>query len=93
MQCGIGDRYTPNKYWRKLGDWCQLARTANLHINGKYCGELLLCRIFVSHRPARFARDKAKLPLQREAVDFVNHSVDVVRQGIALLAHRLMKRY
>ena len=42
-----------------------------------------LRRIFVRHRPARLARDKAEFALQIEAVDLVDHAVDVERQLIA----------
>jgi hypothetical protein len=41
----------------------------------------------------RLARHEAELPLQRQAVDLVDHAVDIVGQLVALGADALVERY
>ena len=43
------------------------------------------------HSPTRLARDKAKLVLQGQIIDLINHTIDVVRQSIALCRDAFMK--
>lgn len=93
VQRGVGDGDPAHKHGRQLGHRRELAGAANLHLDGLHGGELLLRRVLVRHGPARLTRDKAHLFLQRQAVDLVDHTVDVVRQAVALLADGLMERY
>lgn len=83
MQGGVGHRHPAHEYRRKAGHWRQRTRSANLDVDAEHGGELLLGRVFVRHRPARLARDETECALQIEAVDLVDHAVDIERQLIA----------
>jgi len=93
VQGRIGHGHTADEHRRQLGYRRQLAGTSDLHVNAENGGELLLRRVFMRHRPARLAADKAHFALQRQAVDLVHHAINVVGQAIALLADGLVKRY
>ena len=58
-----------------------------MHINRQHLRALLLRGVFVRHRPTRLAADEAQALLQRQAIDFVDHAVNLERQGCALRAH------
>ncbi len=84
VQRGIADRGTADEHRLQLGDRSELAGAPDLHLDVAHDGELLFRRKFVRHRPARFARDKAKFCLQRKIIDLVHHTVDVEWQCVAL---------
>ena len=81
---GIGDRHAADENRLQLRHRRQLAGTADLDLDRRHGRELLLRRELVRDSPARFAGDEAEPPLQREAVDLVDHAVDVEGQGVAL---------
>ena len=60
------------------------AQAPDLHVDGLDLGHLLLRGELVCDRPARGARDEAHGPLLVEAIEFVDHAVDVVGQRVAL---------
>ena len=93
MQGGVGHGHTAHKHRREFGHGCEFAGAPHLHVNGQHAGELLLRRVFVRHRPARLAADKAQALLQRQAVDLVDHAVNVKRQLVAQRANALVKRH
>ena len=68
------------------------AGAADLHVDGEELGRHLLRRELVRDRPARLARAKAELALQREAVDLVHDAVDLERQIGAPRLHVLVER-
>ena len=80
VQRGVGDRHPAHKHRRQPRHGGEFAGAPHLHVDAQHSGDLLLRRIFVGHGPARFARDKAQLALLRQAVDLVNHTVDVKGQ-------------
>ena len=43
------------------------------------------------HRPARLAADKAEFFLQRQAIDFIDHTINIKRQAVALRRDRRIK--
>jgi hypothetical protein len=83
----------PTNTGRQLGHRRELAGAAHLHVDAEHGGELLLRRVLVRHGPARLARDETQLPLQRQAVDLVDHAVDVETAGWSRSAPRLVKRH
>ena len=83
MQRGIGHRHAADKHRRQPRHRGQLAGAADLHFDGLDRGQHLLRRILVRHRPARLARDKSELRLHGEAIDLVDHAIDVERQAVA----------
>ena len=86
MQCGVGDGDTTDKHrlqTRHRGDG---TGAAHLHLDVKHFSEFFLCRKFMRDGKARCARDKAERLLLVEAVDFVDHAVDVIRQRAAARA-------
>ena len=93
VQGGVGHRDPTDKHRGQLGDRSEFAGTAHLHIDGQHSGELLLCRVFVGHGPARLAGDKAKPLLQRKAVDLVNHPVNIKWQLVPRSTDTLVVRY
>ena len=93
MQRCVGNGYTAHKNRRQFGNRRELSGAADLNINGHYRGDLLLGRVFVRNSPPWLARDKTQLALQRQAVHFIDHAVNVIRQTVTLLPYRLMKCY
>ena len=91
MQRGVGHGHAADEYRRQLGHRRQLAGATDLDFDAEHLGQLLLRRVLVGHGPARLAGDEAQLPLQRDAVDLVDHAVDVVGQGVALAADVLVE--
>ena len=86
VQRGVGYDHAADGDGLELGDRRQRAGTADLDLDAAQDGSGLLGRELVRDRPARAARDKAEPLLQVEAVDLVDHAVDVVAQGRALQA-------
>ena len=43
------------------------------------------------HSPTRFTRDKAQFFLQGQIIDFVDHAINVIGQGIALCGNAFVK--
>ncbi len=93
VQGGIGYRHAPYKHRRQLGHGGQLAGAPHLHVNVQHGGELLLRGVFMGDSPTRLARDKAQADLQGQAVDLVDHTINIKRQLVALLADTLVIRY
>ena len=77
MQGGVTDQYPGNLNRLKTSDGRNRPGTSDLKLNIAYKGHLLLRRELKRHRPARRARDKAQLLLQRHGVDFNHHAVDI----------------
>ena len=93
VQRRIGHRGAAHKHRRELGHRRELARAPDLHIDRQHRGQLLLRGVFVRHRPARLAAGKAQALLQRQAVHFVDHAVNVKAQALAQLRHTGMKTH
>ena len=93
MQRGVGHRHAADEHRGQLGHRGQFAGAADLHINGQHGGELFLRRVLVRHGPARFAGHKTQLALLRQAVDLVDHTVNVIGQRAAVGADLLVKCY
>jgi len=91
VQRGVGHGDAADKHRRQFRNRCELAGAAHLHLDSLHRGQHLLRRILVRHRPARLARDEAQALLQRQAIDLVDHAVDVVRQAVAQFAHATVK--
>ena len=83
----------PTNTGESLATGVSFAGAAHLHVDVEHRGHLLLGRVFMGHGPARLARHKAELALQVQAVDLVDHAVDVERQAVARLAYALVIRY
>jgi hypothetical protein len=88
VQRGVGHGDAAHEHRRQLGHRRELAGAAHLHVDGQHGGQLLLRRVLVRHGPARLAGDKSPAALQRQAVDLVDHAVDVKRQAVALAPDR-----
>ena len=93
MQGGVGYGYAAYKHGRELGYRGELAGAAHLHVNGLHHGDLFLRGVFVRHGPARLAADKAQLLLPGEAIDLVDHAVNIKRQAVAQGRHLLVKSH
>ena len=93
VQGRIGHGDAAHKHRRQLGHRREFSSTSDLHINRQHCGQLLLGRIFVRHRPAWFAGHKAQLALQGQAVDLVDHAINVIWKCVPLLADGRVKCY
>ncbi len=91
VQRGVGDGDAAHEDRRQPRHGRELAGAADLHVDAFHARDHLLRRIFVCHSPARLAGDEAQLPLQRQAVDLVDHAVDVVGKLVAAGAHLLME--
>ena len=87
MQGGIGDRHTPNKYRCQAGDWRNRARTAHLHFDIQQGSKGLLRRKFMRNRKARRAGDKTQHTLGIKFIDFIDNTIDVIRQARATCTH------
>ena len=92
VQRGVGHRDAADKYWRQLGHRRQLAGSPHLDLDRLHRRQLLLRRVLVRHRPTWLPRHKAQSALQLDAVDLVDHTVDVVRQSSALPPDIFVKR-
>ena len=93
VQRGVGHRDAAHKHRGQLGHGRELAGAAHLHVDGQHGGHFFLRRVFVGHGPARLAGHKTQALLLRQVVDFVDHTVDVVGQGVAFGRHALMKSH
>ncbi len=81
VQRGIGDRHPADEYRLQARHRRDRPGAAHLYVNAQYFGQRFLGRKFVRHRKAGRARHEAELGLPIEAIDFVHHAVDVVRQA------------
>ncbi len=86
MQRGAGDHNAAHGDRRQLGHGRQGTGAADLDRDPLDHGLGLLCRELVRNGPAWRPTDEAQPLLQIEPVDLVDHAVDVVGQGVALLA-------
>ena len=93
VQRGVGHGHAADEHRCQLGHRRQLAGAPDLDVDAKYGRQLLLRRVFVRHRPARLTRFKTQLALQAQAVDLVNHAINVKGQLVPLLPDALVKRY
>ena len=75
----------------ELGDRRERTGTADLHLDRLDYRCRLFRRKFVRNSPARIARDEAEPLLPVEAIDFVDHPVDVVIERAALRLDVVMK--
>ena len=91
VQRGIGHGHATHKHRLQLGHRCELAGTADLHVDAAHHGQHFLRRVLVRHRPARLAADKAELALQRDAVDLVDHAIDIEGQLVTPFGNLLVK--
>ena len=64
VQRGVGHRDASDEDRRQPRHRGERAGAAHLHVDAEHRGQRFLRRIFVRHRPARFARDKAEFRLQ-----------------------------
>ena len=80
VQRGIGNRHAAHGHRTQPRHRRERAGTPDLHINIQHFGHRLLRRIFVRHRPARFAAGKTQARLQIQPVDLIDHAVNVKRQ-------------
>jgi len=90
VQRRVADRRAADEHRFQLGHRRQLAGAAHLHLDAVEPRHLLLRRVLVRDRPARLARHEAQLLLQVDAVDLVDHAVDVERQLVAQLRDALV---
>ena len=65
----------------ELGDRCQSASAANLNIDILEDCLRLFCRKFVRDGSTRASRDKSESYLQREVIQFVNDSIDIIAKA------------
>ena len=93
VQRGIGHRDPPHKHRGQFGHGREFAGAAHLNVDGQHRGHFFLRGVLVRHGPTWLAGHKTQASLQRQAVDFVDDAVDVVRQGIAFGGHTLVKRH
>ena len=91
VQGGVAHRCAAHEHGLELCDGRELARAPDLDVDAAQQRGLLLRRVLVRHRPTWLARDEAQAALQLDTVDFVDHAIDVERQGVAALAHGLVK--
>ena len=80
VQRGIGHSDTAHKHRRQFGNWRQFTSPPHLHIDVQDLRQLFLSGKFMGHSPARFPGYKAQLVLKTEGIDFVNNTVNVIRQ-------------
>jgi len=83
VQRGIGDGHAAHEYRRQLGHRREFAGAPDLHVDAQHRRELLLGWVLVRHCPARLARHETQLLLQRQRIDLVDHTVDVITQAVA----------
>ena len=93
MQRGVGDGHTAHKHRCQSRHGCQLAGAAHLYVDAGDGGDLFLRRVFVRHGPARLAGHKTQLPLQRQTVHLVDHTINVKRQLVTQRTNLLVIRY
>ena len=93
VQRGVGDRHPAHKHRRQPRHGGEFAGAPHLHVDTQHGGDLLLRGVFVGHGPARLTRDEAKLVLLRQAVDLVDHTVDVKGQLVPRCTDFSVKRY
>ena len=86
VQGGVGDSDAGDLHRLQPRHRCDRAGAADLHFDGAQHGGLLLGRELVRDGPARCTRNKTHGLLLGVIVQFVDHAVDVVRQGITLRA-------
>ena len=91
VQRRIADGDASNEYRLETCDGCQGAGAADLELNRLDDRQLFLRRKLVRDRPTRRPRHETQLALQREVVDFVHDSVDVVAQRVPSIADVLIK--
>ena len=82
MQRSVGHGNTAHKHGRQLGHRGEFAGAAHLHIDAQHRGQLLLRRVFVRYSPPRLTAHKAELALCAQAVDFVDHTINIKGQCI-----------
>src|SRR5580692_4762349 len=95
MQRCVLHHDTADRHRLELGDRRQRTGAADLNLDVLDDGGRLLGGEFVRDRPARAARHEAEPFLPVEAIDFVDHAVDVVIEGGAFgldLAVELQQR-
>src|SRR6267154_691444 len=91
VQSGVTNRGAADEHRFELRDRCELAGAADLNIDIEHARYLFLCRKFVRDGPTWFACNKAESALQSKCIDFVDHSIDIERQAIALVTDGAMK--
>ncbi len=84
VQRGVLHHDAADRHRFELGDRRERAGAADLDLDILDDGGRLLRREFVRDRPARTARDEAEPVLPVEAIDFVDHAIDVVIEAGAL---------
>ena len=91
MQRGVAHRGAAHEHRLQLGHRRELAGAADLDVDAVQARGLLLGRELVRHGPARLAALEAQAALPVEAVELVDHAVDVEGQGVALGLHRAVE--
>ena len=91
VQRGVGDVDPADEYRLQFGDRGERPGTPDLHVDGDDHGACLLGRVLVRHRPARLAGTKPQAALKVQAVNLVDHAIDVERQLWAQRPHARVK--
>jgi len=87
VQRGIGHRGAADEHRLQARHRRQRAGAPDLQIDRQQCRQRFFGRKLVRDCPARRARHVAELALPVEAIDLVDHAVDVVRQLLAQLSY------
>jgi len=80
VQSRVAHRDSADEYRLQPCHGRQGAGAAHLKFHRTHRRQRFFGREFVRHRPARRARDEAKLPLQLQILDLVDHAVDLIGQ-------------
>ena len=80
MQRRIADRDATDEYRLESRYRCERAGSTDLELDRAQRRQSLLGRKLMGHAPARCARDESQLALQCQAIDFVDDTIDLVRQ-------------
>jgi hypothetical protein len=81
VQRRVGHRDAADEDRLQPGDRRDRAGAADLDVNAEHLGQRLFGRELVGDGKTRRPRDKTELILPVEAVDLVDHAIDVVRQA------------
>jgi len=80
VQRRIRHRYTTDEHRFESGDRRERTRSTDLKFDLTQHSERFVRRKFMGDRPARCARHEAEIALRVEIVDFIDDTVDLIRQ-------------
>ena len=92
MQRGVTHQHAGHLYGLQTSDRRNRPRTSHLELHVADEGHLLLSRELKRHRPARRARHKAQLLLQRQRVHLDDHAINIKAERRTVRFHLVVER-